>query len=377
MAEVGLRTVFNEAHLIFQAESFERLRVMTNDSLVGIHIKKLSCEADRLPKWEYDEWKRRTAPYLPSRDIWFKSPMSGEEMNITTRADSLAGADHDPWTDEERQTRFMAYRLETEKQDQIQLSENYMAEMASILQKMPNLRSLWISTDAEFRPYTKHITNAFWNRVGVRGPLWDEREYSPLYSTEQSCFLLRALGLASLELESLAVSPIHWQILNHGSSIKGALRKLKHLALTLMDRHKYTEIAPGHRILEIDELRRCISQGHLRDLLAAAPELETLAIHFRTSPDDFYLPLSEILNGCRWPCLRECALAYVDCSENFLAGFFKAHADTLEAISLCNMQLTRGSWSSLFQEIRSTCNSNHATIAGLRQNPEFQLAPLR
>jgi hypothetical protein len=119
MAAAKLRIVRKEAHLVFKAESFERSRAIASDPLVGKHVKKLFCEADRLPKWEYDEWELRTAPYLPSRE--YLSSFCGEEEKRTTLPDSLAGADHDPWTDEERRKGFMAYRLESEEQDQISL----------------------------------------------------------------------------------------------------------------------------------------------------------------------------------------------------------------------------------------------------------------
>ena len=67
---------------------------------------------------------------------------------------------------------------------------------------------------------------------------------------------------------------------------------------------------------------------------------------------------------CRWPCLRECAFGGVKCSENLLAKFFEVHTDTLEIISLCHLELTRGNWISLFRTFHSTCSLKHATIAG-------------
>jgi hypothetical protein len=177
------------------------------------------------------------------------------------------------------------------------------------------------------------MTNAFWNGVGVRGPLWKSSDwdaayeaykYAPLCGTEQSYFLLQALGLASLELESLAISPVHWQTLDHASSIKESLRKLKHLALTLVEYQKWTRTA---KVLTLDthELRQSQSTrlGHLRNLVTAAPELETPAIHFRTSPYEWYVPL-KILRGCRWPCLKEFALARVECSEILLAKVLRS-----------------------------------------------------
>jgi hypothetical protein len=86
-----------------------------------------------------------------------------------------------------------------------------------------------------------------------------------------------------------------------------------------------------------------LKKGGLHQMLAAAPQLQTLAVNFDDDPQEPVAGIGDVLGSTSWPYLKTLSFSHLSCSED---GFMEClqRQKSLKLVDLGFMTMDKGSW---------------------------------
>ena len=373
-ADIGSYYLLSEVQLFFKSSQFERLRQISEHPIISKKIDTLFYEADILTKYgSMQNWRDnicipnsfRNLPYTP------KLGRSAREERAYTRSltnRAMYGPDP-PHSETLVQRAFDKYTGYLADQESMRLQDFNVEVLKDALSKMPNLKTIELSTECCLGGSTL-MGQAF--KDGLVVP------YADLQSEEGSSVgqlrsLLVAAEAAGLKFTTLAAGNVDWRFFQESSKqdqevlrkMQRSLRALQTLKLYITTRSAYDDEPGTWNHLIIPECARYLHEtSHLKDFITATPDLERLDINF-----DFDVPyppatLCDSIGTYTWHSLRVAAFAYISTDEDCLAQFFVRHASTLRKLRLETILLTAGSWPPLLRFARKTLTLEQACLCG-------------
>ena len=108
--------------------------------------------------------------------------------------------------------------------------------------------------------------------------------------------------------------------------------------------------------------------GFFRDLLASAPNLESLCLYPGPPSGESPFTFEWSIGESHWPRLRNIELGNVQTRYNDIVLFFRRHADSLKTLTLANMWLTDATinptWIHIFQDMQKCLKLKDANFGG-------------
>ena len=356
--EVATPYLITEIHLLLNAESFDRLRNISEHPLMGSHITSLCYEPEMLPRYSsYDEWEQMICD-----EEWLH-----ELHNSIYDGDTLCDLSLDYDWDvkavrqrprKERIPNFLAEAYEkyvkfVDEQKDLQCRAFGAEDLLQAMCRMPNLTSITMALCRGIVKSTEYAQCAY------ASALYEDFDHTDLtdeYGLTQARSLLLGACQSGLKLNELHLGYVNAKILQEPDDVwekfKCCLKHLTTLVLALSeskDANLEEKYGSAARVLE---------------LVTAAPKLRHLAFGFEFDQMENSRYFGEVFRAATWPSLQSVALGNIDVSSDDWLSFCNRHSSTLRTLDICDIKLTTGAWVDVFETMRKTLVLDVAEFLG-------------
>ena len=176
--------------------------------------------------------------------------------------------------------------------------------------------------------------------------------------------MLLPMGKRLKVLKSVWASPRLFSV-NNRRTLKSRFRSLKklHLELAAENQGDFMSVFP-------QDMFASIEAGHLLEFLVCAGGLEDLHISFTDMAEHPgpYAHISKIMGNYSWPYLKKLSLSNV---EGSIDEYIKAlvRQPVLQELGLSSIELSSGSWSKMFIEMRVQLSLQKTNFNGVFISP--------
>ena len=375
IAAVGLEYLVSQIHLIPTADSFDRLLALAEHPIANRSVTSLFYEADllksrRLLQVDRDEWEKSTIgsgfigtlkevhdpDFASACGLLPRRYVRGPPVSVRKRQTH--------YTKRELQQGFHKYRSYYGEQRRINESVIYQESLVRAFKRLPNLTVLIISCN---RGTTSHFRDAL--KAGLSEDVTPDLGFGNQLGASQVAFLLSAADKAGLRITKLVCGSLGQCVLRRSlerrDAITRGIRNLRILDLFLSHVSGTPDAIAVPNPLGISSKLSVVN-----DFAASAPNLETLSIRFDQDRPIDPPDLKHFLVDSQWSCLRSATFAKMSTSLGTLVGFCGRHASTLRDLTLADINLYSGRWSSIFLELRQRLELNKMDISGVIQSYE-------
>jgi hypothetical protein len=377
LAVIGAHYLVNQVRFHTSQASIKRLQKMSKHAVFSHSVKVLYWEATRLDADitlpQLRDVMQKAATAKPSADAKPKAPPPGASI----REQRLFRRNLAKWTSDAKETeqniksQFRKYKRLVASEDEAEDALlSYNSALRTAIRRFSRLKEVFFDNEPS------KCQHMYSQRFGAR---FDKVEFPIPFErdTASSIWQIRELliGVANSEskIEKLVVqsmTPSFFQFLTGPtvSQIHQAVGHLKHISLRfrLDDDHEHVDDGGCFGIL---------NRGGLRDLLAAAPLLEHLAVRFDHFPEGGVTPLANVLGDVGWPNLKCLRISQLSTSEEELMACL-IRLKSLKEVSIGWMTLTKGSWEHTVERMQRELSLDLADFDGFLasedlETPEF------
>ena len=376
MAAVGLQYLVPTVHLHLEEDCLNKLLDIAGHPVASKHVYELVYEVDRLESLSWEDWSRRIigAGY----NSWeYRGPPESPGANASAAAMQAYS--------EELETYFSTpvHRYSQEKihQEWHQYGEAYIRqwnicyssslsrELEDALAKLPNLRSVRTSSQNTMTRWMEGFTQrlgASWDHDALVLDLPMAPWKVGLCSTLS---VLRALGHRNLPVTKLDLSSLNWQLLAQDERdfmlVKKSFRHLKYLSICFTGRAtvRYGFSSVRAELWDSKTFELIKEDGRLLELFSAAPDLEALTISFSSCDITMAISLEDVFGKFHWNSLKTIRLVAFEASENEMLDFLNRHANSLQSVSIADIDLRDGTWSTTLHRMRQMLKLKHAQVS--------------
>ncbi|MCJ1264109.1 hypothetical protein MMC22_003980 [Lobaria immixta] len=320
-ANVGRPFMFQQLHLLFAPDSFERLRAISSDPTLAPHVTSLFYEADTLPVCEeMEHWQSflgDSAGLLGLEFIYPPSPNNSSERACRAyrrEVDQLENL---------KSTRYQKFLIYLDQQDAMRKDNYHAGKIADAMFHLLNLEAIILS----FEYWAGGASKA------ARNP----------YSDSLMLSLLQGSADTQIKLKTLCGGVIDWKFFKQSDEVfkdlQKAVRNVRELELEFSTSPGIEEAEDLIRNSDGDELEseilECagyLKNGRLKELLAAAPSLKRLDLRFDSTIPSWIqgcpTDLRYVLGKHKWGCLADVTLSFLGSRAEDLVDFCETRLHT-------------------------------------------------
>ena len=361
-ANVGRPFIYRVLHFMFTPDSFARLHAISSNPELAPHVNLLYYEADDLPRFEsMGDWEQHVIDSENFSDPEFMDwPGLDSSSKYAYRAD---GWELDQFP-ELKSTHYQNFLNHSKQQDAMRDDSYNAGRIADAMSNLPNLERIIFSLEHWEKKPSKAIKIAYSDSLVV--PFGHNRWTEPR-GVPQMLSLLQGSARTQVKLKGLYGGVIDWKFFKQSDAVlkdlQKAVQSVQELELEFSTSPGFEEALDHHALFgsddlesEIRECAGCLQDGRLKDILAAAPNLERLDLKFDSAiPNEIRgcpADLSYVVGKHKWEFLADVTLSFLSSRAEDLVGFCETHAMTLEILAISRIILTEGSWLSTFQQMR-------------------------
>lgn len=377
LAAIGAHYLVDKVRFHTSQTSIKRLTKMSKHAVFSHSVKTLHWEATRLDPEitlpQLREVMQTVATGRARAEAKPKAPLPGASL----REQRLFRRNLDKWTGDAKESeqniksQFRKYKkiVASEGDAEVALLPPNSV-LATAIRKFPRLK------EVHFDNEPSKCQHMYSQRFGAR---FEKVEFPIPFDrdTEATIWQIRELLIAIAQSESTieklfvhSMAPSFFQFLPVPSlkKVHQAVSSLKHISLRfrLHEDHEHVDDGGCFGIL---------NRGGLRDMLAASPLLEQLAIRFDHYPEGGVTTLANVLGETEWPRLRCLHLSQLSAVEEELMACLNRQV-SLKEVSMGWMTLTKGSWERVVERMQKELSLDVADFDGFlasedTETPEF------
>lgn len=363
-----------QAHLIFTADSFQRLVDISLHPVIRHHVTSLFYEPDTL--WTYDsqkEWQKDLHDTPIGNFPAIPQPGATEREQRVYQRELARLRTLPKYSRGYLRQAYAEYVRLYNEQDVLRLNHYGAATLMFAMLQFPKLSRICMSLGCNIVTRSDYLNQGF--AAALQKPFGDAGHSIPSGVAQMRSLLLGA-DLAQLHLTSLELGDVDWKFLQAPDDtfkpMKKALNCLRHLTLTIAtgsdaDEDQVVDV-------EVPKCREYLKNGRLNDFLIAAPGLEDLSLAF-----DWYEPygpseLKDIVGSFTWSSLRDVAFDNFDTAEEDWVAFFVRHPPTLRRVAINTARLLSGMWVVVLEQMSEVLKLECAVVSGflIGNNPPQQ-----
>lgn len=374
-ANVGRPFMFQQLHLVFTPDSFERLRAISSDPTLAPHITSLFYEADTLPVCEeMEHWQSFLGDSAGLLGLEFIYPPSPDNSSERARRAYRREVDQ---LENLKSTRYQKFLKYLDQQDAMRKDSYHAGKIADAMFHLPNLEAIILSFEYWAGGASKAARNPYSDSLVV--PYGHNSRTEPR-GVPQMLSLLQGSADTQIKLKTLCGGVIDWKFFKQSDEVfkdlQKAVRNVRELELEFSTSPGIEEAEDLIRNSDGDELEseilECagyLKNGRLKELLAAAPNLKRLDLRFDSTIPSWIqgcpVDLRYVLGKHKWGCLADVTLSFLGSRAEDLVDFCETHAFTLQRLVMHRISLVEGSWSSTFQQMRLLLHLKQVRVRGL------------
>jgi hypothetical protein len=377
LAVVGAHYLVDKVRFHTSQASIKRLTKMSKHTVFSNSVKTLHWEATRLDSDitlpQLRDVMEKAATTSATAEAKPKPPAPGASL----REQRLFRRNLTKWTRNAKETeqniksQFKKYKKIVASEDEAEDSLlSYNSVLTAAIRRFPRLK------EVHFDNEPGKCQHMYSQRFGAR---FDKVEFPIPFDrdTGSTIWQIRELliGIAKSEstVEKLVVhsmAPSFFQFLTWPAikQIHEAASPLRHISLRF-------RLDEDHEHMDDGGCFGILNRGGLRDMLAAAPLLEHLAVRFDHYPEGGVTALANVLGEVEWPrlqCLRISQLSTTE--EELIACLIRQKS--LKEVSIGWMTLTKGSWEHVVERMQKELSLEVADFDGFLasedlETPEF------
>ena len=254
---------------------------------------------------------------------------------------------HRHYTQDELDVAFARYQQIRDEQSRLQQDDVHLERIIKVLAEFPALKNIVLDTH-EVPTGVGLSTRQLFAAVGWGFPLemWPTRYFYWAGQSEVHAILNNA-HQAKLRLETFTCSLLSFSFFSDKpqdyASYGRSLIHLKSLDLVMYDMY------------DPEGFIACLSNGRVLRFLTAAPYLERLRFGIYLLAGSWQAPadLVHFVGDFHWTLLVQVTIEEVRVNKNGFMEFLEKHSSTLKSVELRQLVLTDGTWTSIFQIMRS------------------------
>ena len=377
LAAIGVHYLVDKVRFHNSQCSIERLTKVSKHPVLSHSIKILHWEATTLEPDITLTQLREAMQNAPTTKAKAAAKPELPSPNASLREQRLYRRNLAKWTcdanntDRKIQSQFRKYQnllaSEDEAKDALLRPSN---ALVAAIRTFPRLKEIHFDNEPG------KCQHMFSQRFGAR---FDGIEFPPLFDrdTGSTVWQIRdlLLGVAQSEsaLEKLvvhSVAPSFFQFLTPPDlkQIRDAVSSLKYISIgfRLDEDHEHVDDGGCFGILK---------RGGLRDMLAASPLLENLAVKFDHYPEGGVTSLINVLGKVVWPRLKRLRISHLSATKDELMDCLIRHS-SLEDLFIGWMTLKKGTWEDTVERMQKELSLRSAEFEGFlesedSESPEF------
>jgi hypothetical protein len=377
LAVIGAHYLVNQVRFHTSQDSLNRLQKMSEHAVFSHSAKILYWEASRLDADitlpQLRDVMQKAATAKAAADTKPKPPPPGASL----REQRLFRRNLAKWNSDSKETeqniksQFRKYQKIVASEDEAEEALlSYNSALTTAIRRFSHLK------EVHFDNEPSKCQHMYSQRFGAR---FDKVAFPIPFDrdTGSSVWQIRELliGIANSEskVEKLVVhsmAPSFFQFLTGPTinQVHQAVCNLKHVSL-------WFRLDEDHEHVDDGGCFGILNRGGLRDLLAAAPLLEHLAVRFDHFPEGGVTTLANVVGDVGWRNLRCLRISQLSTSEAELMACL-IRLKSLKEVSLGWMTLTKGSWEHTVERMQRELSLELADFEGFLvsedlETPEF------
>ncbi|MCJ1421007.1 hypothetical protein MMC32_007369 [Xylographa parallela] len=398
-----------EVHVTYHVDELRWLRKIADNPQTAPKVRTIYFECDRLPyapekddwlKYVIDEYIRVPKPKIPEPDMYGHVNLE-DQFKYYSDLHTFRNQDLHDYDEMELDVgwqEFCKYTREIQRIWEDQSSNGPWTIGDNILAKLPNVHTLIFDSNETFRPQSQIWQSHF------RSGLTHRADFAEGVFQQALVWLVHIGAYCRMRPTTLLLGLQFWDSLIiqqgirdlpgaaariefHWTAICYAVECLRHLEMS------FTTMPETEYDSPYDEIEACYNFiqefPRLHQMIAAAPELEHLALVFRPNwhafndertvfyedcdipiyPPDrtrhrYMARLEDCFQTTQWNFLTNLKLWGVESQDDEqLIAFFRRHA-LLQRLDLKNLGLRKGSWLTVFEAIREPARVSTCVLAG-------------
>ena len=377
LAAIGAHYLVDQVRFHTSQASIKRLQKMSKHAIFSHSVRVLYWEATRLDADitlpQLRDVMQKAAATKITVDAKPKAPPPGASL----REQRLFRRNLAKWTSDSKETeqniknQFRKYKRIVANEDEAEDAiSSYNSALTTAIRRFPHLKEIHFDNEPS------KCQHMYSQRFGAR---FDKVEFPIPFErdTGSTIWQIRELliGIANSEskVEKLVVhsmAPSFFQFLTRPTinQIHQAVCNLKHIRLRfrLDENHEHVDDGGCFGIL---------NRGGLKDMLAAAPLLEHLAIRFDHFPEGGVTTMANVVGDVVWPNLKCLRISQLSTSEEELMACL-VRQTSLKEISIGWITLKNGSWEHTVERMQRELSLDLADFDGFLvsedlETPEF------
>ena len=323
-AAIGASVMLPVVRVICSSQSIDRLEAIASHATVGSSVHTLVYCAKTLPKLA----RRSDGQELIDVDplMFNRWPLDVSRKHVSLSIDFESAESYQRYSERwEQQARSAYQRLESAFENSVK--------------KLSNLRNIELEYGgSSFARYDEWEFGFVEQSVSRKEQLGELNEALALKG-----LLKGASHLKGKKLQKLQVIPLNLGFLdcNPGvlSQLNNAVQNLQEVQLRIFpEYHGYGVAQQLRGDDQVKQLRaKLLSEGRLRNFLAAMPKLQKLNLECAPFQASEALELGQVIGNVQWTALSYLQLSGFDTPEADLVDLIKRHAPTLRVVYLINI----------------------------------------
>jgi hypothetical protein len=377
LSVIGAHYLVDKVRFHTSPASVKRLTKMSKHAVFSHSVKTLHWEATRLESEitlpQLREVLQSAATAKATVEAKPKVPAPGASL----REQRLFRRNLAKWTSDSKETeqntksQFRKYKRLVASEDEAEDALlSYNSALTTAIRRFPRLK------EVHFDNEPGKCQHMYSQRFGAR---FDKVEFPIPFDrdTGSTIWQIRELltGIANSEstVEKLVVhsmAPSFFQFLTSSNvkKIHKAVSPLKHISL-------WFRLDEDHEHVDDGGCFGILNRGGLRDMLAASPLLEHLAVRFDHYPEGGVTALTNVLGDVEWPKLKCLRISQLQTTEEDLIACLNRQK-SLREVSIGWMTLTKGSWEHVVELMQKNLSLDVADFEGFlasedSETPEF------
>lgn len=331
--------IFREVLLLPNAESFDKLRQISNHSRLRYFVKNVVYSGKMLPRYQkHKDWcshlKRGTSEPVDD-DHEYTKKMDSQQFN-----------------EKGLEQQYERYCFCVKSEERVLSNNNARHWMNEAFSLMPSLTSVTLDKRHSVKPVAKSARESL-----VEPTVWSGQLYYP----QQFGDLVRAAHASGVVLNRLDGLGICWSGFEDYSECLGQIAQgLSHLSLMFRQKMAISKK----------------ESDMLREVVKSASGLQTFEISFTSLLNhhtDRSVPLSDFLPSCKnWSSLKRLKLEAIITSQLALMDLLSCHATTLRSLELSDIEIDVvteggtmiGSWTNMIHFLQENLSLTDVSLHG-------------
>lgn len=328
---------FQRLVFYLHAGDFDMLRYFASHDVFSKNVKSLIYTTDLLPERRLS--LRKFVARLQLDDRWYKTVYSrGSQETKGTRP-----LERPQQTGDSVKKAYDKYVEVHQRQSEILANGEDFAVLKDVVPKFTGLREIIVSSRNYFREFT-------WVRTPFDALcLRANDELEPQACRHIGSLLLPLVGLGP-KIQSLCLTQVDWSFarqLEDPSRLTQMVEICRNITRFHINMDTGCSMSDEGGMF-VAECRDTIRKGHLRLLLEAMPNLESLGVVFSYMNEATGLypaQLKDLVSETtHWPHLMDVKFDVLEASRQDLICFISLHSSTLRTIELRDVRLIKSSW---------------------------------